>query len=480
MDYVENQPNAAKLIESLRSVGYDNYSAICDLIDNSFDANADVVKVNIGPGVENDVVITISDNGEGMDRDTLDQAVRLGSVTNRDNSSLGKYGMGLVTASISIGKRVVVVTKNQGHYSTAIHDLDRIISANKFEKVLRDSNDEEKNMFLGKLGSSQNGTVVVIQKVDNLQNRNFSSFKSTLVRHCGEIFREFLNSNRKVVVNNTEVQPVDPLMLADSKTEIFLDEKREFQIGRETALARLRVAHLPKFNKQLADEYGINQSNQGFYVMRNGRQVARGESLKIFTKHNDFNRFRAELHFSGSLDKKMGINFKKEGINLTDDIRSWVNDQVSSQLKAIREIAKTEQSQKSKKADHTQSQMSISMKSATLKKPKLGQAKPSLRSLRTDDYTNVEFAVQNNSHLAPLFQYSVKGRVITINYNADHPFYSRVFSEIQDNPELVSAIDFVVYSSIIALIDITNDEKLWELQDRFLDIMSDNIRSLMS
>jgi signal transduction histidine kinase len=95
--YSNNQPNAAKLLESLRSSGYDNYSAIADLIDNSFDANADVIKVGLGETKGEDYLLTISDNGEGMDERLLDQALRLGSVSDRDNESLGKYGMGLIT-----------------------------------------------------------------------------------------------------------------------------------------------------------------------------------------------------------------------------------------------------------------------------------------------------------------------------------------------------------------------------------------------
>ena len=88
--FTANQPNAAKLLESLRSSGYDNYSALADLIDNSFDANADNIKVEIGEGKDGKVLISIADNGDGMDKKTLDQALRLGSLTGQDNVSLGK------------------------------------------------------------------------------------------------------------------------------------------------------------------------------------------------------------------------------------------------------------------------------------------------------------------------------------------------------------------------------------------------------
>ena len=97
-----NEPNPARLIESLRHVGYGNYEAIADLVDNCFDAEADRVFIQISQH-RGDFHITVADNGWGMGRETLDQALKLGSLTERDIATdLGKFGMGLVTASLSL------------------------------------------------------------------------------------------------------------------------------------------------------------------------------------------------------------------------------------------------------------------------------------------------------------------------------------------------------------------------------------------
>jgi sensor histidine kinase regulating citrate/malate metabolism len=108
-----NDPNPGRLIESLRYLGYGNYEAVADLIDNCIDAEARHVSIRVQQK-NNQPQISIADDGNAMTRDVLDQAMRLGSLTSRDlNSDLGKFGMGLVTASLSMAKKCHVVTRTE-------------------------------------------------------------------------------------------------------------------------------------------------------------------------------------------------------------------------------------------------------------------------------------------------------------------------------------------------------------------------------
>jgi len=86
----ENLPNPAKLLDSLRSTGYDNYNAIMDIIDNCIDADAQNIWINIG-GKADKLIITIADDGKGMNYEILNQALKLGSETEKEiNSDLGR------------------------------------------------------------------------------------------------------------------------------------------------------------------------------------------------------------------------------------------------------------------------------------------------------------------------------------------------------------------------------------------------------
>jgi hypothetical protein len=480
-NYSDNQPNAAKLMESLRSSGYDNYNAIADLIDNSFDANADDVRVNIGGGVGKSQIVTISDNGDGMDAATLDQALRLGSKTGQDDDRLGKYGLGLITASISMGKHLTVITKHDGKFITGIHDLEKVISTDKFIKEIRDSSMIEKQSFLSKLGHVKSGTVIIIKDLDNLQNKNTSAFSATLIRKLGETFRDFINANKKISINDKDVWSVDPMFRPES--EELIDVTHDFQVDGEQSMVRLRVFHLPKLSLHEAKEKGINIPNQGFYLMRNNRQIARGESLGMFTKHNYDNRFRAEIYFSGKVDKLVGVNFKKEDVSLSDEMFTWIRTNAFPQIQAIYNIASRKESADKPNIDHGSATRVISNKSTILKKPKIEVDNPikELSILDRDGFADVDFVVEHNTHLAPLYQVDLTGKRLTIRYNADHIFYETVMKgAAQDNKDLLNAIDFLTYSTALSLIGITSSEETAPLKDKFVDDLSDNLRALMS
>src|SRR5437868_6872036 len=82
----ENQPNAAILMRSLRHLGYNNHSAIADLVDNSIDAEAAHVGIEVLRD-KGDFVISIIDDGHAMDEAVLDEALKLGSDTERNAAS---------------------------------------------------------------------------------------------------------------------------------------------------------------------------------------------------------------------------------------------------------------------------------------------------------------------------------------------------------------------------------------------------------
>ena len=133
----ENLPNPAKLLDSLRSTGYDNYNAIMDIVDNSIDAEAKNIWIDI-TGKDENFTILIADDGKGMSFDILDQALKLGSETEKDiDSDLGRFGMGLSTATLSICKRTIVLTKTKnGEFLKSETDLDWVMLNNKFSKYL--------------------------------------------------------------------------------------------------------------------------------------------------------------------------------------------------------------------------------------------------------------------------------------------------------------------------------------------------------
>ncbi len=474
----DNKPNASKLIDALRQVGYDNYSSIADLVDNSLDAYASLVRVDIGK-TNDDYLITVSDNGQGMNEGTLREAIRLGSKIEKDEKSdLGKYGMGLVTASISMGKKLVVVTKQAEQFWTAIHDVEQIKRNGDFVAVVRQSNDTEKNAFLRRVGGSRSGTVIYISNADLLQNKNLSVFKSTLVRHFAETYREFISAGKKIYVGSTEVKSSDPLMRDDDRTMVLIDESKDFN-GEPV---RLKIVALPRLSRTESVSKGINIPNQGFYLLRNNRQIARSETLGVFTRHNNFNRFRAEIYFPAGLDKLMGVTFTKNGISiksLDETLKNWIDHHVQPQLLAIKQQASKDTAKEVEDSvDHESSENTFKLKSKLLPDT-LSEDSSESTEWRDRHHAEATWSKKNMGRLGPIFEYETLGRKIKIVYNTEHPFYQNVFAEVSDNKDLTNSIDFLTYSIAAGLSRISSP-KNEELIDTFLDTFSDSLRTLLN
>ena len=109
---VPNEPNAAILIDALQNIGYDNISAITDIVDNSIDAGATKIQIQLTKEKDG-LKIMFIDNGKGMTKEILNQALKLGSDTLHDSiSDLGKFGMGLSTAGLALANKTTVLTRN--------------------------------------------------------------------------------------------------------------------------------------------------------------------------------------------------------------------------------------------------------------------------------------------------------------------------------------------------------------------------------
>ncbi|MBI3743916.1 MAG: ATP-binding protein, partial [Chloroflexi bacterium] len=196
LHFLENPPNPRRTIEALREMGYDSYSSVLDLIDNAIDAQASSICIIVSE-LAGDIVISIEDDGCGMDKDTLSEALRLGSDTERDTADLGKFGMGLVTASIGLSRRVEIWTRQEeGPLFYGGFDLDQIIERNSFVKWVQQAPESDKGLL-----DAGTGTMVRLSKTDRITNRDASTFGNTLRKKVGQTFRKFLKAGTKIEVN---------------------------------------------------------------------------------------------------------------------------------------------------------------------------------------------------------------------------------------------------------------------------------------
>ena len=505
----ENTPNASKLMESLRYSGYDNNIAIADLIDNSLDANAINVNVEINIDSKRDAYIIIVDDGIGMDEETLGQALRLGSVTHRNiESDLGRFGMGMVTASISIAKRIEVFTKRKDSpMLTSIMDLDEMEKNNNFN-VYRERSTSEEIKFAKLHGLEDSGTVLVLRKCDKLTKPGIIEFIDSLKKDIGETYRYFLRSGKKITVNKQLVEIVDPMWTDGAlteeykqKSEIYSDERYEIKIDgvdrKESYEVKIYI--LPKFDQIIMRKLKVGIKNQGFYVLRNYRQISKHDDLGgIWNKDPHLNNIRAEIIFSGTLDSAMGINYTKHSIKPTQAVIDKLQNDIMPQIQTLATRNKKDaRRSEAKDLNFSEAEKIISQKNKLLDKAepdKKGKPTP-INPVIKRPKTKVEEDIIKRgrpslAHLArfetygfgltgPIFEAEKQGKITIIQWNIDHPFYERFLIEYKDNADLVNAVSFLAYSLGESKLKYSDDDT-YEMLENIMSTISTNLRVLLT
>ena len=252
----EVPPRASILVESLRDIGYSLQTAVADIIDNSLTAGARRIEL-LAETHAKVPTIGILDDGAGMTETELLEAMRPGSrspLAARAVTDLGRFGLGLKTASFSQCRRLTVLTRKEGEVSCAVWDLDKVAARDKWIVELPGSS--EGTRWPESLVSD--GTLVVWEKLDRLIGPDGSGARQDFVRQLDEtathlefVFHRFLfgregrEGSVKMFLNGRELRPFDPFHSHHPATQHHQEER--FQLdGREI---RIRPVTLPHHDK---------------------------------------------------------------------------------------------------------------------------------------------------------------------------------------------------------------------------------------
>src|SRR5262245_23277415 len=211
-----------RFILARRDSGYKGTdSAIAELVDNSLQAGARRVFVQItvqDENAEHPLRVSVLDDGCGMDRRTLRQALRFGGSSRfNDRSGLGRYGMGLPTSSLSQPRRAEVYTwRRPGSVLFSYLDVDEIAAGSLSE--IPEPRAAALPPWAGKVRSAT-GTLVVWTRCDRLDHRRASTIARRLAPPLGRTFRFYLWKGVDIRINGELVNPFDPLYLHDGSPE---------------------------------------------------------------------------------------------------------------------------------------------------------------------------------------------------------------------------------------------------------------------
>lgn len=337
-------PSARRLTNSLRDIGYSFESAIADLVDNSIAAGGSHIKIQIVFSGENSYVM-ISDNGDGMSPEDLNEAFRFGSQRTYQTGELGRYGLGLKTASLSQCRRLTVFTRDKrtGTRSANCLDLDFINETDNW-LVTEPETDDRSKTVLDRL--SPHGTVVLWDNLDRLlpsnnpsspwAKRKFETLGSRLGTHLSTVFHRFLSGEGVspiiISINGVDLKPWDPFVRAEPKTELVTTDKFELDTRNSSGQVVVKSYCLPsrsQFTSQEAFDAaaGIRKWNrqQGLYIYRANRLVQWGgwDSIRTLDEHTKL--ARVSLDFDTDLDDEFNINVAKMRVTLPSSLKKLMS-----------------------------------------------------------------------------------------------------------------------------------------------------------
>ncbi len=486
LDENDLRPSASRLIESLRDTGYSKEAAFADIIDNSISANATKIRIELTE-LYGDIRVIISDNGDGMDESLLVDAMRYGSPKRDNPKSLGKFGIGLKTASTAFCKRLTVITNDGTDLSLRAWDLETVQTTDKWslekpnQEMYADDIDELDDFINDKITPS--GTMIIWEKVDRLINLSGTESTRSQLMHLSKdlseelsaVFSNFIKDGLSIslkILDNpeTNLKAWDPLCRDlnptenGSKSRIIPTKKILIDLvgGKRTSFS-ITGGLIPSVNDLTPEEQEkvrYNLDNQGIYIYREGRLIWHdGWPNRMYKKESKMTRLRVELNFTHELDEVFNIDFRKSRVIIPPQVRKelkkiiapWRNElgrkeiKVASKKANVNHDPATNAINKHKKATQGAS-FTIDGDEVKIKN-KHERSPKSMDNVHVYPELNVrvqeEEALQGNL----LWEAALDSDGYTcVRLGRSHPYFSRLYATLKSNKEAQKALDMLLWS----------------------------------
>lgn len=457
-----------KFILSTRDSGYKSTSsAVAELIDNALQAGARIVRISIEATDAmsgSDMRIQIADNGVGMDKHVLVQAMRFGgSGRYNDRSGLGRFGMGLPNASLGQARRVSVYTwQSTASVLTTYLDVDEI-AAGGVENIPEP--ERHKTVSNVERIDAQHGTTVVWENCDRLDSRRPSALGRRLGIALGRIFRHFILAGVSIEINGTPIKAVDPLYLNATAVksgarqfqstwacEVYANpEDDQSPIGKiEVIFSELPVDAWHHLSNDEKRDIGV-ANGAGVSIVRGGREVDFGWFFMGSKRRENYDDWwRCEVRFDPVLDEAFGITHTKQQIRPKDYLSEALVDFMETTAKALNARARDAFSAiKTNKASDSAEQIAVlrDARMSPLPPARTGTApaqkalvdrNPVLKRIEQDGRENMPsyHLIEDELASSVFFEPLRMGNAIVGVINPRHQFYRQVYGPIVSGKEV--------------------------------------------
>lgn len=509
---IELQPDPERVIVGLRDTGYEFNTAVADIVDNSIAANATKVVLELLADFKGNIRLMITDNGDGMDRQGLINAMRYGSEVRPNPASLGKYGLGLKTASTAFCKRLSVISRPDGETPAlmATWDLYHVAKVNKWSILFSDKCDEQSLESLESVAPGHSGTVVLWEKVDRLikdystspgklVQKTLKAKEDALRQHLAMIYQRFLDPKDKrahdvsIELNGVPVIPWDPFQ--EGLSELVAEEHIPCSIdGDKEASFVVRAFILPRREEfpddELAKKAILTNERQGIYIYRENRLIHDADWLGLYQKEPHITQLRVEFSFDHRLDEALHLDIKKSQIILNEDLALWLKESFlpAPRREANRRSREGQQKAISKKGSgaHDISNNNIRNREAAAGGPRVGDVDPVAGTAEIDNKygkTRLKLTIASAKRPGEVFVQPVEGinngllfqpaiieKHKAVQVNTSHPYYHKVYIPNLNRSVTMQGLDSLMWALSVAELSTVQDPTAAMFQDMRYEI----------
>ena len=341
-ELVEKQFPAKALLTGLRAIGYSFSTAVADIIDNSVSAEATKINVSFDP-LASIPYFCILDNGNGMNFAELNNAMLPGSDrTGKEDCELelGRFGLGLKSASLSQCREFIVASKKFGKTNAMAFDLDVIESCNKLMLKVLDKDEVDSLPYIESLKAYESGTLVIWNKFDKIEStaKSFEdSFRNVVAeakKHVELVFHRFYD-DIEIYFNNKRIELRDPFLLSSFGRQ---QTGRTTSISIDGSVITVTPYTLPFANSLTSEEKALLGNpksiydEQGFYIYRNKRLISWGNWMRMGVRSELNKLARIQVDIPSTLDEVWTLDVKKSSAKIPDIIKNQIKASVEDSI----------------------------------------------------------------------------------------------------------------------------------------------------
>jgi len=304
MKKITTQIDSKRFFDIFRSDYVSFKIATADLIDNSIEADTSYVHIKT-----NEQELFVLDDGKGFTEAELIKALNFAGENNHDKGSLGKFGIGMKVSVLSFFDELSIYSKKDNVWTGGRQNIETIKKEGFYAEVF--SEEDIPQNIKDYMSGMTHGTLITGVKPISKDMYVRANQDNCLSKYLGHVYRKILAMGKlKIFINSKTVETIDPLYLKDKRTRI-LDNSGIYKIMDNDI--KIVFSLIPY-------EYATSRSN-GFYLVRNGREIATAEKLHplLARGFSNLDNLRIELSFDGSLDPYINLNYKKNAVNLSPE-----------------------------------------------------------------------------------------------------------------------------------------------------------------